>query len=168
MQITREPWDITGTALSAENQTSPHDWTYQEKKHGIEHAKNIELTFLFGGVSEDTTGSQPSRTTKGVVKALTANNVDAAGALSETEFQTFQRGFARYGARTRTFFASALVLGVINNFAQGKLQLRQGEDTYGLAVTHYVSPFGRLDAVYHPLLEGSTYGGYGLALDMSR
>jgi hypothetical protein len=68
----------------------------------------------------------------------------------------------------RTFFASALVLGVFNNFAQGKLQLRQGEDTYGLAVTHYVSPFGRLDAVYHPLLEGTTYGGYGLALDMSR
>jgi hypothetical protein len=57
MQIQREPWDITGTALSAQNQTNPHDWTYQEKKHGIEHAKNIELTFLFGGVSEDTTGS---------------------------------------------------------------------------------------------------------------
>jgi hypothetical protein len=92
---------------------------------------------------------------------------DAAGALSETEFQTFQRSLARYGNKSRTLFASALVLGVLNNFAQGKLQVRQGEDTYGLAVTHVRVAVRPLDAVYHPLFEGATYGGYGVALDMS-
>jgi hypothetical protein len=75
---------------------------------------------------------------------------------------------ARYGAKDRVMFASALVLGVLNNFAQGKLQLRQGEDTYGLKVTNYVSPFGTLSAIYHPLFEGTTYGGYAVALDMSQ
>jgi hypothetical protein len=168
MQIQREPWEITGTAMSSQNQTSPHDWDHQKKKHAIEFAKNIELTSWLGGSSEDTSGSQPRRTTKGVIPSITTNVTDAAGALSETEFQTFQRQFARYGGRNRQFFAAALLLGVINNFAQGKLQLRQGEDTYGLAVTHYVSPFGRLDAIYHPLFEGATYGGYGVALDMSQ
>jgi hypothetical protein len=159
-QIQREPFDITGTAMSSLNATSPHDWDYQEKKHGIEQAKNVELTGLLGGSGEDTSGSQPRRTTKGVIPAITTNVTDAAGALSETEFQTFQRSLARYGNRNRTLFASALVLGVLNNFAQGKLQVRQGENTYGLAVTTYVSPFGTLDTIYHPLLEGAVYGGY--------
>jgi hypothetical protein len=167
MQIQREPFDITGTAMSSQNAVNPHDWDHQEKKHAIEQSKNIELTGLFGGASEDTSGSQPRRTTKGLYPAITTNVTDAAGALSETEFQTFQRSLARYGNRVRTLFSSALVLGVLNNFAQGKLQVRQDDSTYGLAVTNYVSPFGRLDAVYHPLLEGSTYGGVALALDMS-
>ena len=167
MQIQREPWDITGTALSSQNQTAPHDWTLQEKWHGIEHAKNIELTALLGDSSEDTSGSQPRRTTKGVVKHITTNVTDASGALSETEFNTFTRSMARYGARNRTLFASALVTGVLNTFATGKLQTAPGNTTYGLNVMHYVSNFGRLDVVYHPLLEGATYGGYALALDMS-
>jgi hypothetical protein len=153
--------------MSSLNATSPHDWDYQEKKHGIEQAKNVELTGLLGGSGEDTSGSQPRRTTKGVIPAITTNVTDAVGALSETEFQTFQRSLARYGNRNRTLFASALVLGVLNNFAQGKIQMRQGENTYGLAVTTYVSPFGTLDTIYHPLLEGAVYGGYAIALDMS-
>jgi hypothetical protein len=168
MQIQREPWDITGTAMATDNQVNPHDWDHQEKKHGIEHAKNVELTAWLGGASKDTSGSQPRRTTKGVIPSITTNVTDAAGALSETEFQTFQKNFARYGGRTRTLFASALLLGVLNNFAQGKLQVRSGESTYGLKVTTYVSPFGTLDALYHPLFEGAVYGGYGVALDMSQ
>jgi hypothetical protein len=59
MQIQREPFDITGTAMSSLNATNPHDWDYQEKKHGIEQAKNIELTGCSAGRAR--TRPAPSR-----------------------------------------------------------------------------------------------------------
>jgi hypothetical protein len=33
-------------------------------------------------------------------------------------------------------------------------------------VTKYTSPFGTLNLVYHKMLEGSKYGGYGILIDM--
>jgi hypothetical protein len=122
---------------------NPHDWDHQEKKHGIEHAKNIELTGLLGGASEDTSGSQPRRTTKGVTRRSPRTSPTPPARCRRRSSRRSSGRWPGTATGTRTLFASALVLGVLNNFAQGKLQLRQGEDTYGLAVTHYVSPFGR-------------------------
>ena len=167
-QIFREPFDMTNTLRSSDMVTTEHDWNHQAKKHGIEHAKDIEYSLMLGRASEDTSGSQPRRTTKGVIRHITTNVLDAGGALTETEFQTFLRMLFRYSSGGRKVaFGSPLVVSVLNAFAAGKLQTRQGESTYGLAVQDYVSPFGTLHVMTHWLLEGAVYGGYLVGLDMS-
>jgi hypothetical protein len=80
-----------------------------------------------------------------------------------------RKGF-RYsqGNRRKVLLASGLALQAINQFAQNKLQIRQGEDTYGLSVMTYVTPFGKLDLIVHWLLEGTVYGGYAIGLDLDQ
>jgi hypothetical protein len=166
-QIFRKPWDATGTWRASRNKTRPKDWNHQAKKAGIEHAIEIELAFLFGYRSEDTSGSQPRRTTKGAIRYITTNVQDAGGTLTETEWSTFMRTANEYTTGSnKLLIASRLILSVLNDFAQGKLETRQGESTYGLAVTRYVTPHGSVDVVPHPELRGAVYGGYAVLLDM--
>lgn len=167
-QIFRKPWDATGTWRASRNKTRPKDWTHQAKKAGIEHALDIELSFMFGYRSEDTSGSQPRRTTKGAIRYVTTNVTDAGGAFTETEFNTVMRGAFEYtDGNPKLGIASGLAISVLNAFAMGKLETRSGENTYGLSVMRYVSPFGTIDLVRHPRFQGAVYGGYLLILDMS-
>jgi hypothetical protein len=53
-----------------------------------------------------------------------------------------------------------------NKFPASKQQTKNDETTYGMNVTHYTSPFGDLNLVYHRLLEGTKYGGYMIVVDM--
>lgn len=165
-QIFREPWELTETARSSDNEANPHDWNHQANKHGIEHAKDIEIALLIGKADENTAGSQPRRATKGAIPHITTNVTAAGGTFSNTAFNTHQRQLFRYGSKRKIAFASALTVSVLNAYAASKLQVRQGESTYGLAVTDYVSPFGTQNVMTHWLLEGSVYGGYLVSLDM--
>lgn len=164
--IFREPFEATETWRHSDNQVAPMDWAHQANKKGIEHRKDIEYHLIHGKPWEDLTGSQPRRGTGGVLHFITTNVTDAAGTLTETEFFTFLRSVSRYGSGRKLLLGSGLVLQVLNQFAQGKLETRQGESTYGLRVTRYQSAVGgSVDVVTHWLLEGNKYGGYGIVLD---
>jgi len=165
-QIFRLPWELTDTLRASESQTMTTDWANQAKKKGIDHAKDIEYAFLFGKAFEDTSGSQPRRGTAGALSYISTNTLDAGGTLSEAEWNQILRTGFRYGSKNKVAFGSALATSVLNQFAVGRLQTRQNENTYGLAVTDYISPFGRVNLVTHWLLEGSVYSGYILILDM--
>lgn len=164
-QIFRSPVEASGTWLTASNESSPHDWPYQHKKKAIEHLIDIELSGLFGTPSD---GAQ--RTTGGLLNFLTSNNQAAGGTLTEAELETFVRTIAgpRGGNANLTLFAAPLVVSVINDFAVGRLHVQQGNagnSTYGLNVMEYVSAFGTVKLVSHPLLTGAVYGGYAIAVD---
>lgn len=165
-QIFRLPWELTETLRASEQVTTTSDWANQARKKGIDHAKDIEYAFLFGKSFEDTSGSQPRRGTAGALSYISTNTLDAGGTLSEAEWNQILRTGFRYGSRNKVVLASALVGSVLNQFAVGRLQVRQGDNTYGLAVTDYISPFGRVNVVTHWLLEGSVYSGYAIGLDM--
>lgn len=164
-QIFRMPWHATGTWRASRNATRPKDWNHQANKKGIEHAKDIELSLLLGQRSEDTSGSQPRRTTKGALNYITTNVTDAGGTLTETEWDAAMRQAFRYGPKRKVALGSALALSVLNGYAKGKLETRQDDTTYGLNVSTFVSPFGRVEFVTHWLLEGTEYGGYVAILD---
>lgn len=166
-QIHRLPWELTDTLRATSNFTTPADWNYEAKKKGIEHKKSIEYTSLFGTSSENTSGAQPRRTSKGVVNYITTNATDAAGALTETEFFGAVRNAFRYGSKTKLMLGSALAVDVLNTYARGKVQVTQQRDnTYGVDVIRYVSPHGTLNLATHWLLEGTKFGGYIFILDM--
>lgn len=166
-QIFRRPWHVTNTAMASENETSPHDWDHQANKVGIEHKRDINRAFLFNrAAAEDTSGSQPRRTSKGLIASYTTNVTDAGGTLSETELNTFMRTVMHYGTKRKLFIASPLVTSVLNTFPAGKVQISQSERTYGVDVTTFTGPFGALRLVTDWELEGSVYAGYGVAIDL--
>lgn len=165
-QIFKTPFGVTNTQNSTD-MFGGQDLSYQQKKKGIEHMVDMERAFMFGEKKLDTSGSHPKRATGGLLSFLNQNNYDASGALTQSEFDQNVAELAfRYGSSEKLMLCSARVLSVINGWATGKLQIQQGEDTFGLSVTKYVTPFGVLNLVYHPLLEGAVYGGYGVILDV--
>jgi hypothetical protein len=166
-QIYKTPFGVTNTQ-NATDMYGGQDLSYQQNKKGIEHMVDMERAFLFGEKKIDTSGSHPKRSTAGLLSFLNQNNYDAGGALTQSEFdQNISEVAFRYGSDEKLMLCSARMLSVINGWATGKLQIEQGETTFGLAVTKYVTPFGILNLVYHPLLEGAVYGGYGIVLDVA-
>lgn len=169
-QIVRNPVEMTETMRSSDQFTTPHDWDYQRNKKGIEHKKDIEYAFLLGHPSENTSGSQPRRTTGGAYHFVTTNVTDAGGALTEAELFGALRPAFRYGSKDKVALASALAVDVLNGFPRSNIQVIQGNEgsnnTYGVRVMRYVSPHGTINLVTHWLLEGSYLGGHILILDM--
>ncbi len=165
-QIFRTPYAATGSLLASDQWVNPHDWDRAAKKAGIEHAKDQEYSLWFGRPSENLTGEHPRRTSGGFFHFQSTNSTDAGGQLTEAEFFGALRPAFRYGKKTKTGFAAQLPVDVLNAFPRGKLQIQQGENTYGLNVMRYVSPHGTLNLVTHYLFEGAKYGGVIAIVDL--
>ena len=166
-QIFRDPFQSSRSLLASGFQVNPNDWAHQSKKSAIEHAKSIELNLLLGRKSLDTSGSTERRTTGGLLSFITTNQTDAGGTFTEAEFNTAMRQAGRYMRGRRLALASSAAVSALNSFPAAKQQVMGSSDkTYGLNVTNYQSPFGSLNLVYHPLLEGTKYGGYLVGVDL--
>lgn len=168
-QIFRDWVEESGTAHSSDNDTTPHDWRFQQKVKMIEHQKSKELSLLLGSPGEEDGVSGKVRTTGGVLHFATANNMDANGTLTEIEFENWLRPFLHYGdKKSKVVFVSELVASVLNGFSAGKLQTSVGDTMYGVAISRWTSPHGQVKFVPHPLLEGDEYGGYALGVDFEK
>jgi len=168
-QIFRTPFSITNT-LDKTKMIGGQELASLRRKAGIEHAKSIELALILGERNLDTSGAQPITTTRGVLKFLAtspANATYTAAAVTEVNWLDFLQEVFRYGSSTKPMFTSPTLLGKINSWAQGKLEIMQSsaDGTYGLNITKYISPFGTIMFINHPLLVDS-YDGYGIVLDM--
>lgn len=165
-QIWRTPFGVSRTAQKTKLY-GPSELSYQQMKKGVEHKKDIERSLIFGERKEDTTGSHPKRATGGALSFLTANNYDAGGLLTQSEFDNnISETVFKYGSKDKILYASARLLSVINGWALGKLMIDQEAKKYGLSVFKYVTPFGNYNIINGMnTLEGAVYGGYGLILD---
>jgi hypothetical protein len=165
-QIFRTPFEISGSLQASSFQVSPAEWPRQARNKGIEHAKDIEYSFLWGRKSATTPGATELRTMGGLFSFITTNQTDAGGDLSEAEWNAAMAQGLRYSDGPILAMASATGLSALNKYPASKLQTRQNEDTYGIAVSHFITPFGSVNVVYHKLLEGTKYGGVIVGVDM--
>jgi len=176
-QIFRTAIDITRTAANSELYGGS-DRAYQRKKKGIEFMRDLERAFFWGeplqdNATLDTSITYTRRTTGGIDYYISTNVTAAGGTLTESEFEGFLRSVFRYGSDSRYFFAAPLILSVISQWAQGKLNMFPKDKTYGVNITNYISPHGTLNFVKEVLLEHagvasatSYYAGYAFALDL--
>jgi hypothetical protein len=165
-QIFREPWESTETWMASETFAGPDDWQRQTKHKGIEHRKEIEYAYLVGRPSEDLTGSQPRRTTGGARHFIVTNVTDAGGTMTEATFWSALRPIFRFGSQEKLALGAAKPIQITNQYALNKIQIHQGDSTYGLKVMQYVSPFGTLNMVVDYQLEGTTLSTEMVILDM--
>lgn len=171
-QLFRKSVELTRTLANTETYGGP-ERNLQRKKKGIELMRDFERMFLYGELKVDTTnaGSHARRTMKGINSFISTNYTNAGGTLTEAEFEGFLRTVFRYGGSSRYLFCSPLIISVISQWAQGKLQVFPKDKTYGVAITQYLSPQGSVNLVREYMLENaggvsssSYYAGYGFAL----
>lgn len=166
-QIFRETYEISGSGENVDYMVNPREWDRLQQNAAIEHAKNMELSLLFGRKSATTPGATEDRTTGGVLSFVSSNQTDAGGTLSEAEFNAFMLQVMRYNSRKEALgMCSGVGLSALNKFPASKQITKSDESSYGMNVTQYTSPFGILKVVYHKLMEGSKYGGYIIVVDM--
>ena len=177
LQEFRKAVEVTETMAKTEIYGGPLR-DYERRKKGVELMAAIERVFMFGERLEDT-GSKDSslvharRTSGGLNFFISTNRMDAQGALSEAEVETFLQKVFRYGSSTRYLFASALIMSVISSFARNKLQMFPKDTTYGIAITQWLSPHGEVylikeNQLEHPIggAETAHYAGYAFAVDL--
>ncbi|MGE5423392.1 MAG: DUF5309 family protein [Ignavibacteriales bacterium] len=164
-QIFRTPVGVTNT-LEATKTYGQKPMSWYRHLAGIEHAVDMERAFLFGEKVK-VSATQNTRSTGGILEFCTENILDVSStALTEQSFVEWLEDVFRYGASEKVLLASARLCTHIDLWGMGKLQTVPGEKTYGVAIKEYISTHGKLYVVKHHLLEGATYGGYGVVLDM--
>jgi hypothetical protein len=146
------------------------DLPYQRAKKGTEHALDIERAFLFGQKKYSTSGTyaHPLRATGGVLEFIESGGAyvqNQGGVLTAPDFNTFLREGFTYGNDTKTFLCGGVILQAINEFARGQIQMQPLAKSYGMQIGEYVTAFGRINLIHHPLLVGD-YAGYGFLLDL--
>ncbi len=165
-QIIRTPVGATNT-LQATKTYGPKPLSWYRHLGGIEHAVDMERTLIYGEKAKDQSNSQNRRSTGGVLEFCTENILDvSATTLTEQSFVEWLESVFMYGSKEKVLLACARLCTHIDLWSMGKLQTKPRDKTYGVAIKEYVSTHGVLYVTKHHLLEGTTYGGYGIVLDM--
>lgn len=168
-QIFKTPFSITNT-LNSSAQVGEDELGRLRRKAGVEHAVSIEYAIMFGERSIDLTGPQPRTTTGGVLESLnsTPNKLEKTlASVTEDDMDGFIRNVMNYGSTSKLFLVSPSILGLYTKWAKDKLMVTSNETKYGMNVLTYVSPYGELKMVKHPLLVDG-YDGLGIVLDMEQ
>lgn len=171
-QIFRNVLDATNTAKMTHLRTG--DNLKEAKRECLElHAMEMEKAFLFGAGVEDTSGSQPERTTKGLNTVLTSNVTDFAGSVSIDGWDNFLEGVFTSGSNEKLLLCGAKALNVLNKLARihHTIEVTPTEQTYGVMMQTWLTPYGTLQIKQHPLLTNNAAGGFnswGFIIDPNR
>lgn len=165
-QIFRTPFGISRTAENSE-MYGGKDLKHQRMTQLIEHEKERERAFWFGEPKEDTTGAQPVRATGGADYWISTNATNMQGTMTEAEFEGWLRTAFRYGSKTKYLFAAPIFLSAISSWAKSALFVAPKDQTYGINIKQWLTPFGTLNIVLQNLFaETTVYAGYAYLIDI--
>ena len=167
-QIFRNSLNLTGTALATRLRYADNR-KLEAKREVLElHAIEMEKQFFFGSGVEDTTGSHPERTTKGLFFFITSNVSDAADAMDIDSFENFLEDVFEDGSDQKMLYCGNRQLNVINKAARiwGTLQTMPKTETFGMQIQEWITPYGSLAIRQHPLFsKNPTFNDWGFVLD---
>lgn len=162
-QTFRDPFSVSRRLLKSETYGG-NVLSYLHRARMIEHAKDIELSFLFNERS-DTSGQS---TTGGLNEFVSTNSTAFGGAIgSLEEIFAAAEGDFRYGSSKKVMFAGFPVVSNISLLAEQSLRTVPPAKTFGLDVRSLVTPFGEYMIIPHKLMEGDTFKNMALIADLS-
>ncbi len=160
MQIFRNAWDVTGTAQRIQFHTG--DVVAKNMADAaFFHAEDIERSLWFGRKTVGHQNGHPFRTMDGIITQITTNSSVQSTNVSYTDLRDFLEGiFARNikgKPNERIAFCGNTVLGVIDTLAMthGVMNLVPGATEFGMEVTKWMTPFGTISLMTHPLFNES-------------
>jgi hypothetical protein len=171
-QIFRDTLALSRTAQKTRLRTGPQ--VAESKRETLQlHGIGIERALWFGVRSEDLSGSEPRRSTGGIIKFIADN---AAGNV--IDWQTYNSGAKdyttllmilelafRYGATEKMGFCGNQALVTLDKLVRLNSDLKiimTGEQKeFGMNVRRLICPFGTLVLKTHPLFNRQTGGTTG-------
>jgi len=172
-QIFRTPLEITRTARMTRLRTGD---AYKElKREALElHSIEMEKAFLWSVATEGTgSNGKPERTTMGLVPAINGAGTPSGGTSGTVNDFTTNASYAgqtwlaggeewldeqleamfRYGQRDKLAFCGSGALLGLNRLVKnvGQFNFTQTTGAYGIKVTEWVTPFGMINLMTHPL-----------------
>lgn len=170
LNIFTESIATSGRAQAGEYYTDglTHDEQVEKK---IEEMKlQIERYFLFAPAEGYATiGNYRTTWGHGLMGRIKSNINSYSGALSETVFDThLKKVFAR-GSNRKLHLCGSDQLAEINKFVKDRYHIQNdlSSKMYGLQVNSYVTPFGIVDLMWDPVMDGK-YSSYGFTVDAER
>ena len=166
-QIWRSPLSITRTARLTKLRTG--DAYKEAKRECLElHSIEMEKSLIWGIMTENTgANGKPERTTRGlinIIKTYASGNVDDYSlnsdysgdtwvASGEDWLDSYLEQMFRYGSGEKLALAGSGALLGINKLAKtyGQFSITAETKAYGIQVTTWVTPFGRISIKTHPL-----------------
>ena len=160
LQIFRNAWDVTGTARNVEFHTG-NLVAKNKRDAGFFHAEDIERAMWFSKKSIGVKNGKPFRTMDGVLAQITTNITVEGGTTTQEELnEHFEAVFSRNikgKPNERIAFCGNKVILVINKIAHldGVNNLSPGQTEFGFKVTKWLTPFGDITLMTHPLFSES-------------
>lgn len=160
MQIFRNPWDVTGTAQAVQYRTG--DIKAKNKRDAaILHAEDMERSIIFGIRSIGVQNGKPFRTMHGITNQL-STNVQAQGANTTWDIldaflqKIFEKNI-KGKPNERIAFCGNTVISVINQIAKinSTIDIKIGETEFGLKINKWLTPYGDVTLMTHPLFNES-------------
>lgn len=160
IQIFKDSYEITGTADNTTARTGSA-WSNDKKRKMFDHAKAIEMAFLFGRAAEVTgDNGKPKRFMDGIRNFIPATNTTVFGApvtsasFSDALAPAFN--FDLGGGDTRIGFCGNFARTELGKVIQGatgiKIELGNVIRVFGIDFQEFILPMGRVLLKSHPLL----------------
>ncbi len=183
-QIFKDTYEITGTAGATRSRTG-EAWSNDKRRKTFDHARGIEMAFIFGRKSETAASSdngKPIRTMGGLMQLIpTARKTILTGAVTFDSGTTTSLLDACYKVFDHESPAGDTRIGFCGNAAMNALNARSSAvsnvrfnntntiKVYGTEFREFIMPQGRLLMRTHPLLNimGGIYSKSMLILDFS-
>lgn len=150
------------------------DWDRNKLDRMEEFKFNLEMSLL-KGIRGSGTGVQNGSFTQyqsggmfDTTAAFIYNNYQYSGSAPSESwfFNTFLKGVFAKGTSRKRLYAGSNLIQAINDYSKVKTQTKVEATEYGVDIQKIKCPFGMLDLVWHPLMDGDVFANQGVALDM--
>lgn len=161
-QIFRNSWDISGTATAVKYVTG-NKKAKAKRDCASYHAEQIEKALWFGRRTVGVKDSKPFRTMDGILTQITTNVETGSGPISWDDLDAFimavQSRNIQGKPNERLVFCGNGALATLNKIARnyGHINIEPGETEFGMAVSTWISPWGRWKLITHPLFNESPF-----------
>lgn len=160
MQIFRNAWDVTGTARAVEYLTG--DVVAKNQRDcAMWHAEDIERSLLWGVQTIGVQNGKPFRTMLGILNQITTNVVAETSTTKKSELDAFLLSVFQRNIKgkpnERIAFCGNTVVQVLQRLAElnSTVNIQPGQTEFGLKVMKWMTPFGDISLLTHPLMNES-------------
>lgn len=156
VQLFRNTWSLTGTTQAVEYYTGPQS-AKSKRDASLFHAEDIERSLIFGKASLGVKNGQPFRTMNGLDAYIKTNVTIAGASTNYKQLDTFFQGIFSKNIKgkpnERIAFGGNVALSVLNDVAriEGRIEISVGQTDFGLNVNRWVTPYGNVTLMTHPL-----------------
>lgn len=156
-QIFRNAWDVTGTARAQayEIEGPPQK---NEADAALFHSEDIERAFWWGKKVIGMYNSKPFRVMDGILTQISTNDAAVGGVMGWTYLDNFLQSVFTKNIKgkpnERIAFGGNTALAALGQIARahGVINITPGQTEFGLNVNKWITPYGNISLMTHPLM----------------